>query len=143
MNGLLKVFMSPSRVLTRQLQGPCLRPYADLIWCETAVPDLDEARQYAEAIRRDIRISYWPTTVPPLSTGKRIWRCSKIKVPAELGAMGYKYQFITLAGIHSMWYPMFDLTANYVRDGMRLSGNGPGKGICGSGSGLYICQSPG
>jgi len=100
-------------------RGLAYAPYADLIWCETAVPDLDEARQYAEAIRRDYPDQLLAYNCSPSFNWKKNLNDAEISsFQRELGAMGYKYQFITLAGIHSMWYHMFDLTANYVRDGM-------------------------
>ena len=100
-------------------RGLSYAPYADLLWCETAVPDLDEAKQFAEAIR-----GKYPNQLlayncsPSFNWKKNLDDPTIAKFQRELGAMGYKYQFITLAGIHNMWYNMFDLTYNYVRNGM-------------------------
>lgn len=100
-------------------RGLSYAPYADLLWCETAVPDLDEAKQFAEAIR-----AKYPNQLlayncsPSFNWKKNLDDATIAKFQRELGAMGYKYQFITLAGIHNMWYNMFDLTYNYVRNGM-------------------------
>ena len=100
-------------------RGLAYAPYADLIWCETAVPDLEEARRYAEAIKQhfpDQLLAY--NCSPSFNWKKKLDDATIAKFQRELGAMGYKYQFITLAGIHSMWYNMFDLAEHYVRDGM-------------------------
>ncbi len=100
-------------------RGLSYAPYADLLWCETAVPDLAEAKQFAEAIR-----AKYPNQLlayncsPSFNWKKNLDDATIAKFQRELGAMGYKYQFITLAGIHNMWYNMFDLTYNYVRNGM-------------------------
>ncbi|MFP6781816.1 MAG: isocitrate lyase, partial [Gammaproteobacteria bacterium] len=100
-------------------RGLAYAPYADLIWCETAVPDLDEAKRFAEAIR-----AQYPNQLlayncsPSFNWKKNLDDATIAKFQRELGAMGYKYQFITLAGIHNMWYNMFDLTHEYVRHGM-------------------------
>ena len=100
-------------------RGLAYAPYADLIWCETAVPDLDEARRYAEAIRTeypDQLLAY--NCSPSFNWKKNLDNDSIAKFQRELGAMGYRYQFITLAGIHSMWFNMFDLTEKYLKEGM-------------------------
>ena len=94
-------------------------PYADLLWCETAVPDLQEAQRFAEAIRKvhpDQLLAY--NCSPSFNWKKNLDDATIAKFQRELGAMGYKYQFITLAGIRSMWYNMFDLAHGYVKDGM-------------------------
>jgi len=100
-------------------RGLAYAPYADLLWCETAVPDLDEAKRFAEAIRADYPeqlLAY--NCSPSFNWKKNLDDATIAKFQRELGAMGYKYQFITLAGIHNMWYNMFDLTHAYVRNGM-------------------------
>jgi isocitrate lyase len=100
-------------------RGLAYAPYADLIWCETAKPDLDEARIFAEAIRRqypDQLLAY--NCSPSFNWKKNLDDATIAKFQRELGAMGYKYQFITLAGIHSMWYNMFELAYGYARNGM-------------------------
>jgi isocitrate lyase len=100
-------------------RGLAYAPYADVIWCETAVPDLDQARRFAEEVR-----SAFPGKLlayncsPSFNWRKNLDDAAIARFQRELGAMGYKYQFITLAGIHSMWYNMFDLADNYVRHGM-------------------------
>jgi len=100
-------------------RGISYAPYADLLWCETAVPDLDEARQFAEAVRKEHPnqlLAY--NCSPSFNWRKNLDDATIAKFQRELGAMGYKYQFITLAGIHNMWYNMFELTRDYVQRGM-------------------------
>ena len=100
-------------------RGLSYAPYADLLWCETAVPDMQEAKKFAEAIRRkypDQLLAY--NCSPSFNWKKTLGDADISKFQKELGAMGYKYQFITLAGIHNMWYNMFELTYAYVRKGM-------------------------
>ena len=100
-------------------RGLAYAPYADLLWCETAVPDMDEARKFAEAIKKDFPNQLLAYNCCPSFNWKKNLSDSDIaKFQKELGAMGYKYQFITLAGIHNMWYNMFELTHDYVRRGM-------------------------
>lgn len=100
-------------------RGVAYAPYADLLWCETAVPDLDEARKFAEAVRREHPnqlLAY--NCSPSFNWKKNLDDVTIARFQRELGAMGYKYQFITLAGIHNMWYNMFELTRDYVERGM-------------------------
>lgn len=100
-------------------RGLAYAPYADLLWCETAVPDLDEARRFAEAIRKDFPEQMLAYNCSPSFNWKKKLDNKTISVfQRELGAMGYKYQFITLAGIHNMWFHMFDLANRYVESGM-------------------------
>ncbi len=100
-------------------RGLAYAPYADLLWCETAVPDLAEAQKFADAIHKQFpeqMLAY--NCSPSFNWRKNLDEATIAKFQSELGAMGYKYQFITLAGIHNMWYHMFDLADNYVKDGM-------------------------
>ena len=100
-------------------RGIAYAPYADLLWCETAVPDLDEARKFAEAVRKEHPgqlLAY--NCSPSFNWKKNLDDATIAKFQKELGAMGYKYQFITLAGIHNMWFNMFNLTRDYVERGM-------------------------
>ena len=100
-------------------RGLAYAPYADLLWCETAVPDMDEAKKFAEAIKKDFPDQLLAYNCSPSFNWKKNLNDSDIaKFQKELGAMGYKYQFITLAGIHNMWYNMFELTYDYVQRGM-------------------------
>jgi len=100
-------------------RGLAYAPYADMVWCETGKPDLAFARTFAEAIRRkfpDKLLAY--NCSPSFNWKKNLDDATIAKFQRELGAMGYKYQFITLAGIHNMWFNMFDLTQEYVKKGM-------------------------
>ena len=100
-------------------RGLAYAPYADLVWCETGKPDLEFARKFAEAIHKQFPgklLAY--NCSPSFNWKKNLDDATIAKFQRELGAMGYKYQFITLAGIHSMWYNMFDLAYDYVRRGM-------------------------
>ena len=93
--------------------------YADLVWCETGTPDLEFARKFAEAVHKvhpGKMLAY--NCSPSFNWKKNLDDATIAKFQRELGAMGYKYQFITLAGIHSMWYNMFDLAQDYVARGM-------------------------
>jgi isocitrate lyase len=100
-------------------RGLAYSPYADLVWCETAKPDLDEARRFAEAIHDKYPDQMLAYNCSPSFNWKRHLDDETIaKFQRELGAMGYKYQFITLAGVHSMWNSMFDLAHGYAKDGM-------------------------
>jgi isocitrate lyase len=100
-------------------RGLAYAPYADLIWCETGKPDLTEAKHFAEAIHAQFpgkMLAY--NCSPSFNWKKNLDDATIAKFQRELGAMGYKYQFITLAGIHNMWYHMFDLAQDYVKRGM-------------------------
>ncbi len=102
-------------------RGLAYAPYADLIWCETGTPDLEFARSFAEAIRAqypDQLLAY--NCSPSFNWKKNLDDATIAKFQDELSAMGYKYQFITLAGIHNMWYNMFDLAHSYAAgEGMK------------------------
>ena len=80
---------------------------------------MDEAKKFAEAIKKDFPDQLLAYNCSPSFNWKKNLNDSDIaKFQKELGAMGYKYQFITLAGIHNMWYNMFELTYDYVQRGM-------------------------
>ena len=102
-------------------RGLAYAPYADLIWCETGTPDLEFAKTFAEAIRAehpDQLLAY--NCSPSFNWKKNLDDATIAKFQDELSAMGYKYQFITLAGVHNMWYNMFDLAHSYAAgDGMK------------------------
>ena len=100
-------------------RGLAYAPYADLIWCETAKPDLEEAKRFADAIHAqfpDKLLAY--NCSPSFNWKKNLDDATIAKFQKELGAMGYRYQFITLAGIHSMWFNMFELAKDYGHNGM-------------------------
>ena len=93
--------------------------YADLVWCETGTPDLSFAKKFAQAVHAKHpgkMLAY--NCSPSFNWKKNLDDATIARFQRELGAMGYKYQFITLAGIHSMWYSMFDLAQDYVKRGM-------------------------
>ncbi len=100
-------------------RGLAYAPYADMVWCETGTPDLGVAKAFAEGIRAKFPgklLAY--NCSPSFNWKKNLDDATIAKFQRELGAMGYKYQFITLAGIHNMWFHMFDLAQDYVERGM-------------------------
>ncbi|MGM3174369.1 isocitrate lyase [Dickeya lacustris] len=102
-------------------RGLAYAPYADLVWCETSTPDLALARRFAEAIHARFPgklLAY--NCSPSFNWQKNLDDSTIARFQDELSAMGYKYQFITLAGIHSMWFNMFDLAHAYAQgEGMK------------------------
>ena len=100
-------------------RGLAYAPYADLIWCETATPDLDEARRYAEAIKGaypDQMLAY--NCSPSFNWAKHMDADDMRRFQREIAAMGYKFQFVTLAGFHSLNYATFRLARSYADEGM-------------------------
>ena len=94
-------------------------PYADLVWCETGKPDLDFARRFAESVHKHHpgkMLAY--NCSPSFNWRKNLDADTISRFQRELGAMGYKFQFITLAGFHNLNYHMFDMAYGYARDGM-------------------------
>ncbi|ATL99272.1 MULTISPECIES: isocitrate lyase [Aeromonas] len=116
--GFYKVQAGIEQAISR---GLAYAPYADMVWCETAKPDLDEARKFAEAIK-----AQYPDTIlayncsPSFNWKKNLDDVTIARFQQELSDMGYKYQFITLAGIHNMWFHMYELAYQYARgEGMK------------------------
>lgn len=100
-------------------RGLAYAPYADLIWCETGTPDLAYAKKFAEAIHAQFpgkMLAY--NCSPSFNWKKNLDDATIAKFQKELGAMGYRFQFITLAGFHSLNYGMFDLAYDYARNQM-------------------------
>ena len=100
-------------------RGLAYAQYADLIWCETAKPDLEEAKKFAEAIHKkfpDKLLAY--NCSPSFNWKKNLDMETMKQFQSELGKMGYKFQFITLAGFHLNNYATFNLAQEYKRDGM-------------------------
>ncbi|WP_146907845.1 isocitrate lyase [Arenimonas daejeonensis] len=100
-------------------RGLAYAPYADLVWCETGKPDLAFARKFAEAIHAKFPgklLAY--NCSPSFNWKKNLDDATIAKFQKELGAMGYKFQFITLAGFHSLNYGMFELAHGYARNQM-------------------------
>src|ERR1700761_5765463 len=110
---------------TRAGLAPCIArglafaPYSDLLWMETSTPDLDEARKFAEGIKAqypDQMLAY--NCSPSFNWRRHLDDGTIAKFQKELGAMGYKFQFITLAGFHALNYSMFHLAQRYAAEGM-------------------------
>ncbi len=100
-------------------RGLAYAPYADLIWCETAEPNIDEARRFAEAIHAKYPgklLAY--NCSPSFNWRKKLDEETIATFQQQLGEMGYKFQFVTLAGFHALNYAMFDLAHGYRERGM-------------------------
>ena len=94
-------------------------PYADLLWCETSTPDIDEARRFAEGVHEKFpgkMLAY--NCSPSFNWAKKLDAQQIATFQRELGAMGYKFQFVTLAGFHALNYSMFELARQYREEGM-------------------------
>ena len=102
-------------------RGVAYAPYADLVWCETGKPDLGFAREFAEAVLAENPGQLLAYNCSPSFNWKKNLNDSEIaSFQEKISEMGYKYQFITLAGIHNMWYNMFDLAYEYAKgEGMK------------------------
>jgi isocitrate lyase len=100
-------------------RGLAYAPYADLVWCETGVPDLDFARKFAEALKKEHPEQLLAYNCSPSFNWKKNLDDGQIaKFQKELGSMGYKFQFITLAGFHALNYSMFELSKGYNAEQM-------------------------
>jgi isocitrate lyase len=100
-------------------RGLAYAPYSDLLWMETSTPDLDEAREFAEAIKDQYPDQMLAYNCSPSFNWRRHLDDGTIeKFQRELGQMGYKFQFITLAGFHALNYSMFELAQGYAAEGM-------------------------
>jgi len=100
-------------------RGLAYAPYADLLWCETGVPDVAEARHFAEGIHRQFPgklLAY--NCSPSFNWKKKLSDVEIARFQRELGAMGYKFQFVTLAGFHALNYSMFELARGYKESQM-------------------------
>ncbi len=100
-------------------RGLAYAPYADLIWCETSEPSLAEARHFATAIHAQFPgklLAY--NCSPSFNWKKKLDDATIAKFQHELGALGYKFQFVTLAGFHALNYSMFELARGYKERGM-------------------------
>jgi isocitrate lyase len=94
-------------------------PFADLLWCETSTPDLKEAKQFVDGVRKDFPDKLFAYNCSPSFNWKKNLDDATIaKFQRELGAMGYKFQFVTLAGFHSLNHGMFELSREYAKRGM-------------------------
>jgi len=114
--GFFRVRAGLDQAITR---GISYAPYADLVWCETSTPNLEEARRFAEAVR-----SKYPGKLlayncsPSFNWKKKLDGATIAKFQRELAAMGYKFQFVTLAGFHALNHSMFKLARGYRERGM-------------------------
>ncbi len=100
-------------------RGLAYAPYADLVWCETSEPNIEEARQFAEAIHEQFPgklLAY--NCSPSFNWKKKLDQETIAKFQVELGKMGYKFQFVTLAGFHALNHGMFELARGYKERGM-------------------------
>lgn len=100
-------------------RGLAYAPYADLVWCETSEPNLEEARRFAEAIHEEFpgkMLAY--NCSPSFNWKKKLDDQTIAKFQVELGKMGYKFQFVTLAGFHALNHGMFELARGYKERGM-------------------------
>ena len=100
-------------------RGLSYAPFADLVWCETSEPNLKEAQRFAENIRQKFPgqlLAY--NCSPSFNWKKKLDSTTIAKFQRELGAMGYKFQFVTLAGFHALNYSMFNLARGYKEHGM-------------------------
>ncbi|KQL17769.1 isocitrate lyase [Cytobacillus solani] len=100
-------------------RGLAYAPYADLVWCETSEPDLEEARRFAEAIHEKFPgklLAY--NCSPSFNWRSKLDEETIAKFQVELGKMGYKFQFVTLAGFHALNHSMFELARGYKAYGM-------------------------
>ena len=100
-------------------RGLAYAPYSDLIWCETAKPDLEEAKTFAAAIHEKFPGKLLAYNCSPSFNWKKNLTDREIEIfQKEIGNMGYKFQFITLAGFHAQNYAIFDLAKKYKQYGM-------------------------
>ena len=100
-------------------RGLAYAPYADLIWCETSEPNVEEARRFADAVHQvypNKMLAY--NCSPSFNWKKKLDDATIAKFQRELGAMGYKFQFVTLAGFHALNHSMFELARTYKDEGM-------------------------
>ncbi len=112
-------FRLKNGVETAIARGLAYAPYADMVWCETSTPDLAQARQFAEGIHAKFPgklLAY--NCSPSFNWKKHLDDATIAKFQRELGAMGYKFQFVTLAGFHSLNHAMFELAHEYKDRGM-------------------------
>ena len=100
-------------------RGLAYAPYADMLWVETSTPDLDEAKQFSQAIHKEHPGKLLAYNCSPSFNWQRNLDDATIeKFQRELGAMGYRYQFVTLAGFHALNYTAFTLARDYAKQGM-------------------------
>jgi isocitrate lyase len=112
-------FYIQNGVATAIARGLAYAPHADMVWCETSRPDLEEAKKFAEGIKSEYPDKLLAYNCSPSFNWKGNLDNSEIaKFQRELAAMGYKFQFVTLAGFHTLNLGMFDLALTYKKEGM-------------------------
>lgn len=114
--GFYKITGGPEVAIAR---ARAYAPYADLLWCETSTPDLDEAKRFAEAVRErhpNKLLAY--NCSPSFNWARKLDAATIARFQRELGAMGFKFQFVTLAGFHALNHGMFQLALGYKDQGM-------------------------
>lgn len=100
-------------------RGLAYAPFADLLWCETSTPDIDEAREFARAVHARFPGKYLAYNCSPSFNWRRRLSDKEIaRFQEDLGAMGYRFQFVTLAGFHALNTSMFELANSYRDEGM-------------------------
>jgi isocitrate lyase len=112
-------FEIKSGVETAIARGLSYAPYADMVWCETSTPDLDQAKRFAEGIHAKFPgklLAY--NCSPSFNWKKHLDDATIARFQRELGAMGYKFQFVTLAGFHALNLGMYELSRDYGKRGM-------------------------
>jgi isocitrate lyase len=114
--GFFRVRGGPAAAIAR---GVAYAPYADLLWVETGTPDLEFARTFAEAVKREYPDKLMAYNCSPSFNWRRNLDDDTIaRFQKELGAMGYRFQFVTLAGFHALNHSMFELARGYATEGM-------------------------
>jgi isocitrate lyase len=116
MEGFYRVRAGLDQAIAR---GLAYAPYADVVWCETSEPDMEEAREFAAAIHEKFPgklLAY--NCSPSFNWEKKLSEEEIARFQDEIGAMGYKFQFVTLAGFHALNYSMFELARDYKERGM-------------------------
>jgi len=116
MEGFYRTKASIEQAIAR---GLAYAPYADVVWCETSTPDIGEAREFAEAIHEKFPGKLLAYNCSPSFNWRKYLgdeECATFQ--EQLGEMGYKFQFVTLAGFHALNYSMFDLARRYRESGM-------------------------
>ncbi len=112
-------YLKKNGLSTAIARGLAYAPYCDLVWCETSQPDLDQAKQFAESIHNKFPGKLLAYNCSPSFNWKKNLDDETIaKFQRELGAMGYKFLFVTLAGFHALNYSMFKLATRYREQGM-------------------------
>ena len=100
-------------------RGVAFAPYSDMVWCETSKPDIGQAREFAQGIHEKFPGKWLAYNCSPSFNWKRHLNDSEIaSFQEQLGEMGYKFQFVTLAGFHTLNASMYELAHNYAKDGM-------------------------